>query len=140
MNCNTSKIITIPISHEHQIQSALHAALKMAGEMGFSETWAFYVATSVSELASNLIFHATNGGQITMTAVERPGAIGMELTAEDTGPGIPDLELALQDNFSTNGGLGSGLPGVNRLMDEFEITSQPGLGTRVVVRKWKKCR
>jgi len=66
--------------------------------------------------------------------------MGIEIIAEDDGPGIENLELALQDGFSTIEGLGSGLPGVKRLVDEFEITSTLGVGTRIVARKWQTCR
>ena len=103
-----------------------------------NRTAAFYVATSVSELANNLFFHAAGGGTITLSAVRRDGQRGIEVIAEDDGPGIPEVELAMQDGFSTNGGLGGGLPGAKRLMDEFEITSTVAGGTRIVARKWAK--
>jgi serine/threonine-protein kinase RsbT len=99
---------------------------------------AFYVVLSVSELADNLFFHATRGGVITLIAVERRGEIGLEVACEDNGPGIPNVKLVMQNGFSNNGGLVGGLPGVKRLMDEFAITSQVGVGTSVVARKWQK--
>lgn len=72
-----------------------------------------------------------------MLAVRRGGEIGIEVIAEDEGPGIPDLKAAMEDGFTTRGGLGGELPGVERLMDEFEIRSTVGVGTRVVARKWQ---
>jgi serine/threonine-protein kinase RsbT len=93
----------------------------------------------VSELASNLFFHARGGRTITLIGVRRNGAVGIEVIAQDEGPGIDDVEAAMLDGFTTNGGLGGGLPGVERLMDEFEIESAPGTGTRVVARKWSPC-
>ena len=73
-----------------------------------------------------------------MIAIKQDGGAGIELIAEDEGPGIPDLEQAMQDGFSTNRGLGGGLPGVKRLMDEFHITSEMGTGTRIITRKWQQ--
>ena len=66
-----------------------------------------------------------------------PGMVGIEVVCKDDGPGIPDVKLAMQDGFTTNGGLGGGLPAVERLMDEFEIASTVGGGTRIAARKWK---
>ena len=77
--------------------------------------------------------------QLVLGAMALFAYVGIEVVAEDDGPGIPDVGLAMQDGFSTSGGLGGGLPGVERLMDEFEITSAAGAGTRVVARKWQPC-
>ncbi|MBM4341944.1 MAG: ATP-binding protein [Deltaproteobacteria bacterium] len=93
------------------------------------------VVTAASELGHNILRYAGRG-QITV----RIGSLGArpvcELVAEDRGPGIADVDRALQDHFSTGAGLGLGLPGVRRLMDTFDLESQPGAGTRVVVRRW----
>jgi serine/threonine-protein kinase RsbT len=97
----------------------------------------FCLATAVSELAHNLVRHATRGGTITVTVLRRSDKNGIEVIAEDDGPGIPDVTLAMQDGFSSTDGLGSGLPGAKRLMDDFEITSTVGTGTRIVARKWQ---
>jgi serine/threonine-protein kinase RsbT len=93
--------------------------------------------TAVSELAHNLHFHTHLGGTISLAALDEGGRIGVEVVSEDQGPGIPDIDLAMQDGFSTNRGLGGGLPGVRRLMDEFSIRSEVGVGTRVVARLWR---
>ncbi len=82
-------------------------------------------------------FHTNKGGTLSFIPVRNEKIEGIEIISEDEGPGIPDIELAMQDGFSTCGGLGGGLPGVKRLMDEFEITSKE-TGTRIVARKWKK--
>ncbi len=129
--------VIIPVTEEHHIARARQAAAALAEEIGFKRVLVYYVATSVSELADNLFFHASRGGALTLTPLEREDEIGIQVVAEDDGPGIPDVELALQDGFSTGGGLGGGLPGVKRLMDEFEIASTVGVGTRVVGRKWQ---
>jgi len=130
----------VAVVEEYHVAHARQLATALAGELGFPPVLACYVATSVSELASNLVFHAAGGGTITLRPIQRAGRVGIEIVSEDTGPGIPDVDSALQDGFSTNGGLGGGLPGVRRLMDEFHITSRVGAGTRVVARKWLSCR
>lgn len=119
---------------------ARRAAMALAESLGFEQVAVYSIATSVSELAGNLFLHATRGGTITLTALERKAEIGIEVIAEDEGPGIPDLERSLQDGFSTAGGLGGGLAAVSRLMDEFEITSALGVGTHIVARKWQPCK
>jgi len=116
----------VPVNEEYHIARARQAALALTRTLGFKQVTAFHVVTSVSELAHNLFFHATRGGTISLIALERNSKIGIEVTAEDDGPGITDVKLAIEDGFSTNGGLGGGLPGIERLMDEFEITSTVG--------------
>jgi serine/threonine-protein kinase RsbT len=96
------------------------------------------VALAVSELASNLVRYA-NAGELVLSPTTGPRGEGVEVESRDLGPGIPDLELALRDGFSTGGGLGNGLPAVRRLMDEFEISSTTS-GTRIVARKWSGAR
>ncbi|HBY93702.1 MAG TPA: ATP-binding protein [Chloroflexi bacterium] len=97
------------------------------------------VTTSVAELARNLWQHA-GGGTITLHLGATPDDPWIEVQAEDTGPGIADVAQAMQDGYSTIGSLGSGLPGVRRLMDEFRIESEPRVGTRIIARKWAKRR
>ena len=81
--------------------------------------------------------HAFPGGTIRIFRIEDGKKVGLEIVAQDKGPGIPDVELAMQDGYSTNRGLGSGLPGAQRLMDEFSIESELGVGTRIVARLWR---
>src|SRR5216684_7883617 len=99
----------------------------MATELGFSTGDATLIATAISELARNIVSYARKG-QITLKAAQGSSRVGIVVIASDDGPGIPDIRQALRDGFSTCGSLGLGLPGVRRLMDEFEITSQPGRG------------
>ncbi len=132
--------VTIYVTAEHHVAQARQAAKTLADCMGFRTSAAYYIATSVSELANNLFFHAHSGGVIILTAIRRNSDVGMEVVAEDNGPGIKDVERAMQDDFSTNGGLGGGLPGVERMMDEFEISSAVDIGTRVTAKKWILCR
>jgi serine/threonine-protein kinase RsbT len=106
-------------------------------ELGFSSGDATLIATAISELARNIVAYAKKG-LITLQVVNGSNRQGISVTASDDGPGIPDIRQALRDGFSTSGSLGLGLPGVRRLMDEFEITSQPGRGTTVVVKKWRQ--
>lgn len=122
---------------EHHVAVARRMAKVLAGTASLGRVSTFCLATAVSELAHNLVRHATRGGTITLTVLRRSDKIGIEVTAEDDGPGIPDVTLAMQDGFSSTDGLGSGLPGVKRLMDDFEITSTVGTGTRIVARKWQ---
>ncbi len=137
--------VVIEVTEEHHIARARQTAQALARAAGFSLTAASLVATSASELATNLVLHATRGGSITMVALRRDDGLSnnrlcVELTAEDDGPGIPDVKLAMEDDYTTGGGLGGGLPGVKRMMDEFEITSAAGRGTRVTARMWEPGR
>ena len=128
----------VVVTEEWHVAQAQRAAKTLARSVGLSQVAMYSIATSVSELANNLFFHARDGGTITLRAVRQNGSVGVEIVAKDDGPGIVDVDFAMRDGFTTNGGLGGGLPGVERLMDEFEITSQIGAGTRVVARKWKQ--
>ncbi|HVD76252.1 MAG TPA: ATP-binding protein, partial [Vicinamibacteria bacterium] len=93
------------------------------------------IATAISELARNIIEYAT-AGEIVLSHEDTDGRPGIVIVARDEGPGIPDVSRALSAGYSTGPGLGLGLPGVRRLMDDFEITSNAGRGTTVSVRKW----
>ncbi len=130
----------LAVKEEWHVAQAQRAAKMLARSIGLSQVAVFSFATSVSELANNLFFHTRGGGTITLRAMRQNGSVGVEVVAEDDGPGIANVDSAMQDGFTTNGGLGGGLPGVERLMDEFEIASQVDAGTRVVARKWEQCR
>src|SRR5262249_57745359 len=93
------------------------------------------MAAAISELGRNILEYAKTG-EILFKPVEKGGRTGIAIAARDEGPGIPDVAQALQDGYSTGNGLGLGLPGARRLMDEFEIVSEVGTGTTVIVRKW----
>lgn len=132
------KPVVIWVREEYQIAVARREAQHLAEELGFGRPDVYSIATSASELASNLFFHAIGGGSISLSPLSENGCRGIEILAADTSPGIADIDRALQDGYSSIGGLGGGLPGVRRLMDSFEIESTPGRGTRVRVRKWRK--
>jgi serine/threonine-protein kinase RsbT len=108
-----------------------HAALTI----GFGVTDVTRIVTAASELTRN-VFRYAGTGVMHWRQVNTSGCVGIELTFEDHGPGIPDIEQAMAAGYTTGGGLGLGLPGAKRLMDEMEITSQVGQGTRVTVKKW----
>ncbi|HZT72130.1 MAG TPA: anti-sigma regulatory factor [Terriglobales bacterium] len=127
--------ITVAIRFDLDVVAARRQARALAARVGFSASEITLIATAVSELARNILLYAQSG-MIAFQFIEQRGRRGIGITARDHGPGIPDLELALQDGYSSARGLGLGLPGVRRLMDDFEIQSQPGFGTRVVVKKW----
>jgi serine/threonine-protein kinase RsbT len=117
------------------IVEARRSARQLGEELGFSSTDLTLLATAISEIARNIIVYAGTG-EVTLRAVVGNGRLGIEVVARDSGPGIADLELAQQDGYSSGAGLGLGLPGARRLVDEFEIESVPGGGTAVRLVKW----
>jgi serine/threonine-protein kinase RsbT len=118
--------------------SAASEAMNLARTAGLSSARRSMFATAVSELATNIWRYAV-AGEITIRAVNDATRKGVEVVAEDRGPGIADIKAALEDGFSTREtSLGIGLGGVKRLMDEFTITSEPGTGTCIMTRKWGK--
>lgn len=123
------------IRNDMDISIALVQARKLARNAGFKDSGVAMIGTSVSELGRNIVKYA-GYGEITVRAFQRPGAQGIEILAQDNGPGISDVSAAMQDHFSTSGTLGLGLPGVRRMMDEFDLDSGPAKGTRVTVRKF----
>jgi anti-sigma regulatory factor (Ser/Thr protein kinase) len=116
---------------------ARRTAKHMALAIGFNERASEEIAVAVSELASNLVRHA-QGGELTLTPITEGGRVGIQIESRDRGPGIVDVEQALTDGFSTAGSLGYGLGAANRLMDQFDITSQRGVhaGTTIVCTRW----
>jgi serine/threonine-protein kinase RsbT len=125
----------VPIASDKDIVEARQLARALAEQLGFSPGDATVVATAVSELARNIVDYAAPG-MVAVSPLENGRRRGLVLVASDDGPGISDVALAMRDGYSTAGRLGLGLPGVRRLMDEFEIVSEPGQGTRVTVKKW----
>jgi anti-sigma regulatory factor (Ser/Thr protein kinase) len=125
----------IPISNDADIVKARQVGRELAARAGCTPTDLTMVATAISEIARNIVTYA-RGGQMEMRLVEEPGRIGVKIVATDEGPGIDNLERALEDGYTTGVGLGLGLPGTRRLVDDFSITSEPGHGTRVVMYKW----
>jgi serine/threonine-protein kinase RsbT len=127
--------VHVPIRTDRDIVLARQAARDLATRVGFSRTHLTVIATSVSEMARNIVRFAAPG-EIVVQLVEEPRP-GVRVVARDTGPGIDDVEQALRDGYSTYQGLGLGLPGTRRLMDEFAIVSERGRGTTVTMTKWK---
>lgn len=136
----TGESLTLPVTAEWHVTRVRNVVRLKTQAMCSSRLFTAYVTTAVSELATNLYFHTDKGGSITIGHYCADAYRAIEIIAEDEGPGIPDVELVLVDGFSTNGGLGGGLPGAKRLMDEFQINSQVGVGTRVMCRKWTRCK
>jgi serine/threonine-protein kinase RsbT len=127
---------TINIEIESDIVTARQVGRNMSRQLGFGTIMQSRIATSISELARNIFLYAGKG-TITISPIERNGTIGLQMTAIDAGPGIADIRLALEDGYTTSGALGAGLPGVRRMMDEFDMQSAPGEGTRVIIVKWR---
>ena len=133
----SSGVIRVAINSDQDIVAARQRGRALAVELGFSAVDSTLIATAISELARNIVSYAGTG-EITLKTIQNSTRQGILIVAADEGPGIHDLRQALRDGFSTSGSLGLGLPGVRRLMDEFEIASQPGRGTRVEVKKWRQ--
>jgi serine/threonine-protein kinase RsbT len=129
--------IRVAINSDQDIVAARQKGRVMASELGFSSGDATLIATAISELARNIVSYARKG-EIKLKGIHGSSQIGILVVASDEGPGIVDIRQALRDGFSTSGSLGLGLPGVRRLMDDFEISSQPGKGTIVTVKKWRQ--
>jgi len=129
--------VEVAISSDQDIVLARQKGRAMAIELGFSSGDATLIATAISELARNIVSYARNG-KIVLRRIQGSTRVGILVVASDKGPGITDVRQALRDGFSTSGSFGLGLPGVRRLMDEFGISSQPGQGTTVTVKKWKQ--
>jgi serine/threonine-protein kinase RsbT len=131
----------VAIEAEQDIVAARQAAREMAKRLGFGAVDQSRIATAVSELARNVVRYATDRrGRVAIRelAPSPPHGTGIEIVVADDGPGIPDVAHALRDGVTTGTGLGMGLPGAKRLMDEMDIDSAPGRGTTVVVRKWRR--
>jgi serine/threonine-protein kinase RsbT len=126
----------IPIHGDPDIVKARKAARELASRIGFSPTELTVISTAVSEIARNIVRFAGNG-ELVIELLETPHA-GVRVVARDTGPGIPDVQRALADGYSTYKGLGLGLPGARRLMDEFSVISEVDRGTTVTMTKWRK--
>lgn len=120
---------------EGDVRKAVQSAISMAEDLGFGKTQKSMIATATSELARNIFIHG-NEGAVYVNSIKKDQKLGIEILAKDNGPGIPDIDLALQDNYSSRGSLGIGLPGTKRLMDDFEIESTVGVGTTIKAKKW----
>ena len=128
----------VPVKTDLDIVSARVEGRDLAKELGFGTIDQARIATAISELARNVVLYAPEGKVTVRAIISNDGERGIEVICEDNGPGIANVELVMQDGYSTSSGLGMGLPGTKRLMDEFEIETKLGVGTRVAVRRWLK--
>jgi serine/threonine-protein kinase RsbT len=129
----------VPLTSGEQVVAARQIVRRWAVDLGFSLVEQTKLVTATSELARNVIQHG-GGGHMTLEVVSEGARRGLRLTFEDEGPGIPDVDLAMKQGYTTGGGLGLGLPGSKRLCDDFSIHSRVGQGTRVVATRWTPVR
>jgi serine/threonine-protein kinase RsbT len=128
--------VRVAIRREEDVAVARLAARALASDEGFSPARAAALATAVSEVAMNIVVHAEGAGEVRLEAVEERGRRAIVVTARDGSPGIADVAAAMADDFSTGRGLGCGLPGARRMVDEFTLVSSAGDGTVVTMKKW----
>ena len=126
---------TVSVVSEVDVVKVRRLVREAATRLGFSLVDQTKVVTAASELARNALIHG-GGGAMDLATLNGP-RVGLRLTFSDSGPGIPDIQLALRDGFTTGNGLGLGLGGAKRLVNEFEIASRPGQGTKVIITRWK---
>ncbi len=132
----TMREIRLRIAAEHDVARSLLEAGKYAKALGFDEPSNRKLVTAVSEIVRNIVKYA-GSGELLIRCIEEGHRIGMEVEARDKGPGIPDLDKAMEDHYSSGGTLGLGLPGVKRMMDDLQVETETGKGTRVTIRKWR---
>jgi serine/threonine-protein kinase RsbT len=127
---------SFPLGEDLDIVACRRAVKQVAARLNFSITGQTMLVTAASELARNTVIHG-GGGKFSWEVVELGAKRGVRLTFEDTGPGIADIQRAMTNGWTSGKGLGLGLPGAKRLVNEFEVTSTLGHGTRVIVTRWK---
>ncbi|MBU6487291.1 MAG: anti-sigma regulatory factor [Burkholderiales bacterium] len=127
--------IRVPIEREEDVVIARQKGRELGAEIGFSNTDRTIIALAISEIARNIISYARRG-EIVICKIDDGVRVGISIVAEDEGPGIADIELAMRDGYSTAKSLGVGLPGTKRIMDEFALTSVVGKGTTVKMKRW----
>lgn len=125
----------IQIYHEKDIVEARQLGRELTKRLGFGNVDQVRITTVISELARNIFLYAP-GGEISLETVHETKKKGIVVTAKDQGPGIPDIRKVLEEGYTTSGGLGAGLPGVKRIMDDFTIQSIIGVGTVIEAKKW----
>jgi serine/threonine-protein kinase RsbT len=129
--------VRVGIATDNDIVTARQEGRRLSSELGFSSTDLTLIATAISEVARNIRLYAEQG-DVQLRLVRERGREGILVVARDKGPGILDVERAMQDGYSSGGGSGLGLPGARRLMDEFDIRSKPGKGVTVTMKKWTR--
>lgn len=125
----------VRIVNEWDIVAARQLGRNVAKELGFGTVDQARITTAISELARNIYLYAGTG-KVCIEKVQDNGRQGLNIIAQDDGPGILDIRRVMEDGYTTSGGLGAGLPGVKRLMDTFDIDSTPGMGTEIKATKW----
>jgi serine/threonine-protein kinase RsbT len=135
MAISSAREVHVRIQSSADIVAARQQGRELAARAGFTNSNLTIIATAISEIARNIVEYAKEG-DITITLIENSGHRGVEIIAADEGPGIPDVSTVMRDGYSTGKGLGIGLPGARRLMDEFEIVSTIGRGTTITMKKW----
>ncbi|HEY6910201.1 MAG TPA: anti-sigma regulatory factor [Myxococcales bacterium] len=131
-----SRTDVLQLRAENDVVAVRQAVRTWAVQQGFTLVDQTKMVTAASEIARNTVVYG-RGGTVRMEALEEGPRKGLRLIFEDQGPGIPDVQLALSDGYSTGTGLGMGLGGARRLVNQFEIDSRPGQGTRVTLTRWK---
>lgn len=127
--------VRVAIRTDADVVTARQEARTMGAGLGFSSTDLTLLATAISEVARNITTYAGEG-EVTLRVLDQDGRRGIEVLAADEGPGIENVELAMRDGFTTGNGLGLGLPGTRRLVDDFDLQTTPGVGTTVRLVKW----
>jgi serine/threonine-protein kinase RsbT len=127
--------LRVPIQSDEDIVEARRAGRSLAADLGFTSTELTLIATAISEVARNIRSYAGQG-EVLVRLVNENSRDGVLVVARDSGPGIPDVDLAMQDGYSTISSFGLGLPGARRIMDEFNIRSKVGGGVTVTMKKW----
>jgi serine/threonine-protein kinase RsbT len=128
--------VRVPITSDSDLVPARAQGRALALKLGFSRTDATLIATAISEVARNIVVHVGRG-ELALKPVYKGDRYGLVVIARDTGPGIADVDAALEHGSTSRGGLGLGLPGARRLMDEFHLASERGKGTTVTMTKWR---
>jgi serine/threonine-protein kinase RsbT len=128
--------VRVPIADDRDLVAARGEGRALAGRLGFSRTDATLIATAISEVGRNILVHAGHG-EIELRPERRDNHVGLVVVARDRGPGIRDVAAALRDGYGTKNGLGLGLPGSRRIMDDFRIDTEVGKGTTVAMCKWR---
>jgi serine/threonine-protein kinase RsbT len=127
--------VLVHVSTDADVVAAREKGRELSAQLGFSSIDLALIVTAISEVARNILLYA-HEGEIVLRLDSDDGRRGIRVVARDDGPGIPDVEMAMRDSYSTGNGLGLGLPGARRLMDEFEIQSEVSKGTTIVMKKW----
>jgi serine/threonine-protein kinase RsbT len=130
--------IRVAIRTDADVVTARQEARALGAELGFTSTDLTLLATAISEVARNITTYAKRGEVLLSVIRDDDGRTGIQVIARDQGPGIENVELALQDGYTSGGGLGLGLPGARRLVDDFNIETAPGQGTTVTLVMWAR--